>query len=310
MTITANEGATVLGIVSAPISGMPTGTNPETGPSMAHMGLALMDSRGQFTYVPGQNFGKPVCGWIGGLYQTIDQVPYTATINNIAAAQTATAGTALTLVSASATGITAGVSIVRADTGATVTGLLAIDSAMTTVSYGSSGTIQIWDPTRAISRNIRVSSNANDTSGTYTIRGYDIYGFPLTETITGANGTAGTAAIASGVKAFKYIASVTPAATVNSTAVTIGTGDVIGLPLRADRFGELLGMLGNTSITASTGFTAAVSTVATATSGDVRGTYALQTASNGVNRVALKQSPLAANINTTAGLTGVSQYSA
>lgn len=309
MSITAYTGPIVVDY-SGTLPSSPQNTNPEAGPSMFAMGMALLDARYQYTYVPGQNFGKQTSGWLSLNCQTIDQVPYTATINNLAAAQTATAGTALTLVSASATGITAGVTIIRADTGATVTGLLAIDSAMTTVAFGSAGTIQIWDPTKALSRNIRVSSNANDTSGTYTVRGYDIYGFPLTETITGANGTSGTASIASGVKAFKYIASVTPASTVNSTGVTIGTGDVIGLPLRADRFSELLVTQGNTSIVASTGFTAAVTTTATATSGDVRGTYALQTSSNGVLRVTVKQSPLSSNVNTSAGLTGVTPYTA
>lgn len=308
MTITANSGPLVTFSANA-IAGDPSGQNPEGGPSLLAHGLGILDLRQAYTYIPGQNFGKQTSGWLAAAWQCIDQVPYTATINNLAGAQTATAGTAMTLRSASATGITAGVAIVRADTGANVTGLLAIDSAMTTVNFGSAGTIAIWDPTKAIARNITITSNANDTSGTYTVRGYDLYGYPLTETITGANGTSGTTAAANGVKAFKYIASVTPAGTLNSTGVAVGVGDVIGLPLRADRWSELLGTLGNTSITASTGFTAAVTTTATATSGDVRGTYALQTASNGVLRFTLKQSPIPTNVNSTAGMTGANQYS-
>jgi hypothetical protein len=129
----------------------------------------------------------------------------------------------------------------------------------------------------------------------------------MSETITGTTGTAQTAVAVTGNKAWKYIASITPAGTVNSTGLTVGTTDTIGLPLRADRWTELDIANGNTAVIASTGFTAAVTTTATATSGDVRGTYALQTASNGVNRVAVKQSPLPLNINSTAGLTGVNQ---
>lgn len=308
MTITAFDGPLVT-FPAVNTTGL-TQSNPEGGPSVFNHGLALADPRSpQFAYVPGQNFGKQVSGWLSLDCQTIDQVPYTTTTNNLAGAQTATAGTALTLRAASATGITAGASIVNALTGQTVTGLLAIDSAMTTVAYGSAGTIQIWDPTKAISRNILISSNANDTSGTFTVRGYDIYGFPLSESITGANGTSGTASIASGLKAFKYIASVTPAGTLNSTGVSVGVGDVIGLPIRADRYTELQINVGNTSIITGTGFTAAVTTTATATSGDVRGTYGLQTSSNGVLRLVVKQAPLPSNVASSTGIVGVAQFS-
>ena len=308
MTITAFDGPVV--VFPQPNTSSLVQTNPEAGPSIFNHGIALGDPRAIYAYDPGQNFGAQVSGWVSLSCQTLDQVPYTTTANNLAGAQTATAGTAMTLRSASATGITAGVSIVNALTGANVTGLLAIDSAMTTVTFGSAGTIQIWDPTKAISRNVTISSNANDTSGTYTVRGYDIYGYPLAETITGSNGTSGTASLASGLKAFKYIASVTPAGTVNSTGAAVGVGDVIGLPLRADRWTELSAYVGNTAIIATTGFTAAVTSTATATSGDVRGTYGLQTSSNGVLRLVVRQSPQVSNlVGPTTGLLGVSQFS-
>lgn len=306
MTISAFDGPLVT-FPGTNVTGI-VQSNPEGGPSLLAHGFGIEDLRTQFAYIPGSNFGKPVYGWLNGGYQTIDQVPYTATVNNLAAAQTAVAGTALTLVSASATGVTAGVSIVRADTGATVTGLLALDNAMTSVGFGSAKTINIWDPTNALSRNIKITFNGADQTGTFTIKGYDLYGFPLTEAITGTSATAATTIAVSGVKAFKYVASVTPSGTVNSTGLTVGTGDVIGLPLRADRNPELSIWLGNTAVVASTGFTAAVTSTATATSGDVRGTYALQSASNGVLRLAVKQFPLPANVNSTAGMTGVNQY--
>lgn len=286
-----------------------TQSNPQGGPSVFAHGFLVEDLRQAYTYVPGSDVTRPVYGWVSDQAQTVDAVPYTATVNNIAGAQTATAGTALTLRAASATGITAGVSIVRADTGATVTGLLAIDSAMTSVNYGQQGTVRAWDPTTAISRTIAISSNGTDTTGAYVVRGYDLYGFPMTESIAGGAGTATTAVVVNGSKAFKYIASVTPAGTVNSTGVTVGTGDTFGLPLRADRFSELSVFWGNTAVIASTGFTAAVSSAATQSTGDVRGTYAVQSGSNGVLRLAVKQAPLPSNINSTAGLTGVNQYS-
>lgn len=308
MSITAISGPYVQFPEGAQ-TGTSPGQNPEAGPALFSHGYAIMDLRPPYVYVPGQNFGDQTCGWISLDCQTLDEVPYTATTSNIAAAQTATAGTALTLVSVSATGIVAGVTITSALTGQIVTGLLAINSQMTTVVYGSAGTIQVWDPTTAISRNVTISSNASDSAGTYTVRGYDIYSFPLTETITGANGSTAAYTLAAGAKAFKYIASVTPAGTVSSTGVIVGVGDTIGLPLRADRSGELSVILGNTAIVASTGFTAAVTTTATATSGDVRGTYGLQSSSNGVLRLVVHQRPLPPNVKTTAGLTGVLNYS-
>lgn len=241
MTITANEGATVLGFPGAPLSGMPANTNPETGPSLSHDGMAYLDPRGPYTYIPGQNFGKKIYGVLQSHYCAIDQVVATATVNNIAAAQTATAGTALTLRSANTTGITASVSIVRADTGATVTGLLAVDSAMSGVLFGTAGTINIWNPNVSIARCITVTSSADDATGTYTIAGFDLYGYPLTQALTG-----GSTATVTSTKAFKYIASVTPSGTVNSTGVTVGTADTVGLPLRADRQAETLIYYGTT----------------------------------------------------------------
>lgn len=307
MSITAFDGPVVT-FPNASQTGTLTQSNPESGPATFIHGSMYADPRPPYSYKPGQNFGSAVLGWLSIEAQTINQVPSTAVINNIAAAQTAVAATALTLTAT--TGVTSGVSIVRADTGATVTGLLALDTAMTPVSYGQQGTIQAWDPREGITRNVRVSMNGADQTGTFVIRGYDLYGYPLSETITGSAGTATTAVVVGGVKAFKYIASVTPAGTVNSTGLTVGTGDTIGLPLRADVFGELTPWLGNTAIVASTGFTAAVTTTATASSGDVRGTYALQTASNGVLRLVIRQAPQPQNTTSTVGMLGVAQFSA
>lgn len=309
MTITAFDSPVGGGIPAAPLSGMPANTNPEAGPSFFNHGLMLLDPRGPVTYIPGQNFGKQVSGWFSMRCEAINQVPSVLTANNIVAAQTATANTALTLVSSNTTGITVSTSITRMDTGATVTGLLAIDSAMTTVSFGTAGTIRPWSPATAIARNVRITSNGADQTGTFTVVGFDLYGNPMAEVIAGTAGTVTTTSIASGVKAFKYIQSITPAGTVNSTGLTVGTGDVIGLPLRADYVGYVDINFNSTAVTVGTGFTAAVTSTATSTSGDVRGTYALQLASDGTRRLTVFISPAVANAGSTTGLLGVTQYS-
>ncbi len=280
-----------------------TETNEDRGPSAFDQGMALLDPRTPFTYTPGISDTRKFYAHLASGIVCIDAVPSALSATNIAAAQAPTASVALTLVSSSGSGITVSTSITNASTGATVTGLLAIDTAMSPVTFGSAAQTSVWDPTKAIARNIRITSVGNDSAATFSVVGYDLYGYPLVETITGAN-----AGVASGVKAFKYITSVTPAGTLSGSNVSVGTGDVIGLPLRADYFGHVSLVYNDAAITASTGFTAAVTSTATATTGDVRGTYALQTASNGTRRLHVYVHASVANISSSTGLYGVSQY--
>lgn len=295
MTVTAFAG---------PLITFGGNSNPENAPSLFNRMDGMLDPRTPYTYQRGGI--SPVYGFLGtGRMAAIQAVPATLAANNIGASAVPVSGTAFTLVSATGAGITAGVSITRADTGVTVSNLLAIDGAAGTVNFGAdTSQTRMWNPATLLARTVRIVSVGNDSGGTFTVRGYDIYGYPMTETITGAN--AGTA---NGVKAFKYIVSVTPGGTMSGSAITIGTTDVIGLPFRADYVNETEISMADAWITAVTGFTAAVTTSpATATTGDVRGTYALQTASNGTRRLAVFQSPLLTNIDSVAGLFGVTQY--
>lgn len=287
------------------LSGVVSDNNPDgPAPDMSAFGYALMDTREPFSFMPGQGAERPFYGFLlGGDAVLVDAAPSTLAANNIAAAQAPVAGTALTLVSSSGAGVTVSTSITRADTGATVTGLLALDTAMAGVELGASGSMNLWDPTKAVSRAVSITSVGDDTGATFVVAGYDLYGYPLSETITGANATA-----ANGVKCFKYIASVTPAGTLSGSNVSVGTQDVFGLPLRTDRFGYVTIYWNNALITAATGFTAAVTTdPATATTGDVRGKYGVQTAADGTKRLQVFWRPMVANLSET-GMFGVSQY--
>lgn len=281
------------------------GANGQEGPAALLHGTAVLDPRPPYTYFQGQAESVPCYAFYATEICVINAVPSALAANNIAASQTPAAGTALTLVSSSAAGITAGVSIWSPTTSAAVTGLLAIDTAMAGVACDTAGSLKLWDPTKSIARNVRITSAGDDSAGTFTVRGYDLYGYAMTETITGAN-----TGVASGAKAFKYIASITPAGTLGGTAVTVGTGDVIGLPIRADTWGRLRVFYNSAAVTASTGFTAAVTTdPATATTGDVRGTYTLQSSSDGSKRLEVYVSPSVANAVVTGmtGLFGVTQ---
>jgi hypothetical protein len=264
-----------------------------------------MDPRYPYAYFLG---GKTTgtYGWWGTNKIVIcDQVPSTISTTAIAAAQVPVAATPLTLVSSSGGGITVGTSITSAATGQTVSGLLAIDGAMAPVSFGQSGGGNFWDPTKAIARAVQITSVGNDSGGTVTVRGYDVYNYPMSETITLSN-----ASVATGNKAFKYIQSITPAGTLSGSNVSVGQSDKIGFMLRVDRFQYIqIYWPDTTLISASTGFTAADTTnPATATTGDVRGTYSLQgSASNNTRRLIMTATVTVANCGTATGLVGVTQ---
>jgi len=242
MGITPFSGP-LLGMRDNPLGSVGTGSanqNSQQAPWMSLELLALHDGRVPFTY---KNGGDPTTmkayGFMmGGGLITLDQAPSAIAADNIAASASPGAG-AITLVSVSGAGITAGVSITRADNGSTVTGLLAIDGAMAGVGFGQDQTINMWDPTKSVSRNVRITSGGDDSLLTFTVTGYDLYGYPMSEAITGANN-----GIASGKKAFKYISAVTHTGSV-ATTLSVGTGDVIGLPIRADRIPYLQVWWGN-----------------------------------------------------------------
>jgi hypothetical protein len=98
------------------------------------------------------------------------------------------------------------------------------------------------------------------------------------------SGPTGTATPTTTTKAFKYISSVTTPGN-TASGLTIGTADIFGLPRRVDAFGYTVLNWNSTVITANTGFTAAVTTTPSATTGDVRGTYAVQSAADGTKRL-------------------------
>jgi hypothetical protein len=179
-----------------------------------------------------------------------DCVPLALQTANIAASQTASGSSSLTL--------TAGTSV-------------------KTVTNAAGVTVLQLNTPRAL------QVNTSTTARAVTISGYDYFGQAMTETITVA--TAGTAK--AGLKAFYQIAS----ATINgsATAVTIGTTDVLGLPVRCMDAGYVVKVGWNNTLAQDTGlFVAAdMTNPATSITGDVRGTYKPSTASDGVKRLVM-----------------------
>jgi len=134
--------------------------------------------------------------------------------------------------------------------------------------YRLAGLAAGLDPAQSVTRNVTVQAAAGQTSALL-VTGYDIYGQLMAEKII-ANG----ATLVAGKKAFKYIQNVTmlvPGTTVTMGAISVGVGDIIGMNIRSDRweYSDIF-YAGGFAITTQ-GWTAAVTTPATNTTGDVRG---------------------------------------
>lgn len=215
-------------------------------------------------------------GPLGRIY-VWDTVPAAAVINNLATAQTPAGAGAITL--------TAGTSV-----------------TLFRVTNFQNG--YRLDVPRAVSVS---TGSGTPTSRIFTVVGFDIYGQAMTETITSS---AVASTTVNGKKAFSAITGVTVSGG-TVVAITVGTSDVIGLPVRASNAGYIGSVKWDNTLAADTGtFVAADSTTATAATGDVRGTYDPSSACDGIKRlvVGILLSAIAAGPNATrAGALGVTQ---
>jgi hypothetical protein len=214
-------------------------------------------------------------GPLGRIY-VWDIIPQTLQTNNIAASQTPAAAGALTL--------TAGTSV-----------------KSTTTPLGAA--VLALDIPRAVS----ITQAASGTQRTFTVSGYDYYGQAMSEAITSTVGSTVT-----GKKAFFLISSVTVAGGGTTTAVTVGTGDVFGCPVRFFDKSYIVRYGWNNGTTDDTSgvLTVADTATATTTTGDVRGTFAPSTAADGIKRavVTIALPAIAVGPNATrTGALGVTQ---
>lgn len=279
--------------------------NPDAGPSNSFGGVMLRDMRYRSspdgrTLAPG-GYAKQSVGFVEGAFQTIDMVPATLSATNVAAAQTMTANTALTLAAAST-----GISVLAAaftvlPTGLVVpAGALQIDAAPTWQSYGTSGAMQGWLGA-ACGRAVSLTSAANLSAINFTLVAYDVWGVLFHSTIAGPDANTVTFP-----KCAKWVLSITPNTT-SASDVSAGTADVYEFPLMAQDVTDTLIWWAGTLDTGATGtFTAPDATSpATAATGDVRGKYAPASASNGANRLRVFQALRPANIATQNGAASV-----
>ena len=144
----------------------------------------------------------------------------------------------------------------------------------------ASGGVATFDVARGVNVD---SSNVGDTSQTVTVTGTDYWNQAQTETIA-LNGTTAVA----GKKAFKTITQVAVSAALAGN-LTVGSTDVFGLPYRVTDAGYILrsGWAGALADDAGTFVAADTTSPATATTGDVRGTYVPSSSANGSRRLVL-----------------------
>lgn len=108
-----------------------------------------------------------------------------------------------------------------------------------------------------------------------TVTGTDVYGQTVVE--SSASGTSFT-----GKKAFKTVTQVSFGSAV--TAATVGTGDVLGLPY-VSTIGDVITARGGAAVDTGTHVVADATSPATATTGDVRGTFDPSTTLNGSTEI-------------------------
>jgi hypothetical protein len=160
----------------------------------------------------------------------------------------------------------------------------------------ASGGVATFDVPRGVSV---TSSNGGDTTQTATVYGTDAYGVSIQENIA-FNG----AATISGKKAFKTVTRVAISAALAGNG-SAGTTDVLGLPYVVSTRNYMVTFDNGAQVTNGT-FVAADATTATATTGDVRGTFDPNTACNGTVRFTLWM--FLKDTDTRAGLYGVTQF--
>ena len=178
---------------------------------------------------------------------------------------------------------------------------LTAGAGVTAVVLNSGTTAYQLDVPRAVS----VTAAALATTRNFTVSGFDYYGQAMSEVIASTAG-----ATVNGLKAFFQITSITVSGA-TSTAVTVGTTDILGCPVRFNNKGYLA-RVGWDNTLAENAATVVVAdgTTATTTTGDVRGTVVPSSACDGAKRlvVAVLLTAIQCGPNATrAGALGVDQ---
>lgn len=147
---------------------------------------------------------------------------------------------------------------------------------------GASATAGVVTFADARAVNVDTNNTANTTQ-TVTITGTDYYGQSQTEDIA-CNGTT----LVAGQKAFKTVTGVYVDDAITGT-IQVGSEDTFGLPYRITNAGYIVHAGWNDTLADDAGTFVAADTTspATATTGDVRGTYTPSSAADGAKRLVM-----------------------
>lgn len=158
---------------------------------------------------------------------------------------------------------------------------LTAGTSVTSVQNASGQTVLQLDVPRAVAVTIGAGTITNRN---VTISGYDYYGQAMSEVI--ATGTTQSTTV-NGKKAFFQILSATVSGAVGAT-IALGTTDILGIPVRVTDAAYVASVGFNNTLARDAGtFVAAVTTTATTTTGDVRGTYVPSGATDGAKRLVM-----------------------
>lgn len=315
MGITAHSGPHIVFGLTQSSTGQVMEYNEERGPSLYDLGYAMADPRPFYSYDPGSPVGTKALGFFHAR-ALVDYVPSAVSTNAITAITSAwAAGQTFTVTANASAGVVA-TTIVAPESGLSVT-TFAIGSttvAAPYTAYGSGATVACWNSSAGTGRCLTISPTSNLDAGTWTIAGRDMYGYKMTETITSSGGAK------TSQKAFKYVDSISASTTISSTGLQIGISDTFGFPAYCDGtspdvYYNIVSGTRTTAIAVSTGpITLGATATATSTTGDVRGTYASTTATNGVLRIQMRQNftntmASAVSAGDTSPFFGQTQYS-
>jgi hypothetical protein len=280
-------------------------------PSMDFLASGIQDHRMPYNSRGSSSVQPGILGWYGDAPMVANIVPSAVSTTNIAAGAHVASGTPMTLVSSSGSGITVLSSSAPAFfplVGLSQTSGVVIDGLPTLKAFGTAGNFNtgFYDRSTCVGRAVSISGVSGGSGGTFTVNMIDIYGYPLTQLVTVAAG----ANTVSTLKTCKAVVSVVPNFTDSSHNYSVGTADIYGFGILATYFDDVMIWWNSALITASAGFvTADLTSPATTATGDVRGTYATQSASDGTKRLTMRVIPTLGKIqaNPTTGLFGQAQ---
>lgn len=292
-----------------------TNQNPDTAPSFEYGGGALLDHRMPYQKFNAAGFGSmaAVVGWVNsGLCCTLDaaiaSAPAAGT-GGIAAPAVTASGVPMTLTAA--TTLTSGALVTPSalttfPTGQVIpAGTVVIQSQAVYSKLGLRDITASYDPSNSCSRAIAVTGVAGGTGGTFVVKGFDYYGFAMTENIVA---TAGATTV-NGKKAWKWITSITPQFTDGTHNYSFDVLNIFGLHLAVDASAYVDTFLAGTGYIANPTVVAADTTSpATATTGDVRGTVTQVPAGNRYTVFICTSNARLMSSSMTTGLFGVAQF--